>query len=367
MALADSGAFLSVNHIPPLPIPHGLEYPLGSRMHLGVVHPRLEARGRPFPRSPRSRSRVNLRVLRPLTRRPQGQPSPLQTPHGRPGVQGILPTARGQAPHGWPMVHHSMAPGFPIPRGCCLALSASLPIPCPVPLRPIPIPAQSSRPGDFRSHGAVVWPVPQPCPSPVPPSHPSSRVYTPPGRQQPRGAGPQDPHPSGDRFVLLARVAPIHSPSSAHSAHSPPPVPARIVRPLFPCHGTFGPPMFWHKNTACPGSCGLAGTPLHVPPLGLGGELCSVFRMLAPPAVLPSLTSSCIPPMAHCSSDVCPSPLMVEGPSSCCSPHTWLGRAAVCVICALGHAGWAAHVFHLRLCTRTQRVLCFFFWFAAVA
>ena len=30
IALADSGAFLSVNHIPPLPIPHGLEYALGS-------------------------------------------------------------------------------------------------------------------------------------------------------------------------------------------------------------------------------------------------------------------------------------------------------------------------------------------------
>ena len=73
IALADSGAFLSVNHSSPLPIPHGLEYPLGSQMHLGVVHPRLEARGRPFPRSPRSRSRVNLRVLRPLTRGPQGR------------------------------------------------------------------------------------------------------------------------------------------------------------------------------------------------------------------------------------------------------------------------------------------------------
>ena len=96
ISLANSGAFLSVNHIPPLPVPHGLEYPLGSRMHLGVVHPRLEARGRPFPRSPRSRSRVNLRVLRPLTWGPQGQPSPLRTPHGRPEVQGIfhLPLAR---------------------------------------------------------------------------------------------------------------------------------------------------------------------------------------------------------------------------------------------------------------------------------
>ena len=92
-----------------------------------------------------------------------------------------------------------------------------------------------------------------------------------------------------------------------------------------------------------------------------------MFCMLAPHAVLPSLTSSCIPPMADCPSDVCPSPLMAEGPSFCCSPHTWLRRAAVCVICALGHAGWAAHVIHLCLGTRTQRVLFFFFWFAAVA
>ena len=204
--------------------------------------------------------------------------------------------------------------------------------------------------------GRCVTPVPHPCPSPVPPSHPSSRVYTPLGCQQPRGAGPQDPHPSGDRFVLLAWVAPIHSPSSAQSAHSPPHVPVRVVWLLFPCHGTF---LFWHKNTACPGGCGLAGMPLHVPPLGLGRVLCSVFCMLTPPAVLPSLTSSCIPPMAHCPSGVCPSPLMAKGSSFCWSPHTWLARAALCVICALGHAGWAAHVFRPCLGTRTQRV--FFF------
>ena len=43
-------------------------------------------------------------------------------------------------------------------------------------------------------------------------SHPSSRVYTPPGRQQPCGAGPLDPHPSGDRFVCLARIAPLPPP-----------------------------------------------------------------------------------------------------------------------------------------------------------
>ena len=124
---------VSVNHIPSIPVPHGLEYPLGSRMHLGVVHRRLEARGRPFPRSPRSRSRVNLPVIRPLTRGPQGQPSPLRTPHGRPGVQGIFSTSRGQAPHGWPIVHHSMATGLPDPTGL-LHGAFGLPIPFPVPL-----------------------------------------------------------------------------------------------------------------------------------------------------------------------------------------------------------------------------------------
>ena len=60
-------------------------------------------------------------------------------------------------------------------------------------------------------------PVPRPWPNPpgclAAPSHPSSRVYTPPGRQQPRGAGPLDPHPSGDRFVRLARVAPLPLPT----------------------------------------------------------------------------------------------------------------------------------------------------------
>ena len=149
---------LSVNHIPPLPIPHGLEYPLGSRMHLHVVHPRLEARGQPFPRSPWARSRVNLRVLRSLTRGSQGQPSPQWTPHGRPGVQGIFPTSRGQDPHGWPMVQHSMVTGFQIPRGCCLALLVSSLTPCPIPLCLIPAPARSQRPMDSLPRRAVVRP-----------------------------------------------------------------------------------------------------------------------------------------------------------------------------------------------------------------
>ena len=68
---------------------------------------------------------MNQRVLRPLTRGPQGQPSPLRTPHSRPGVQGIFPTSCGQAPDGWPVVHHCMATAFCFPWGCCSVFSAS--------------------------------------------------------------------------------------------------------------------------------------------------------------------------------------------------------------------------------------------------
>ena len=152
---------------------------------------------RPLPRSPRSRSRVNLRVLGPLTREPEGQRSSLRTPHSPPGVQGIFLTSRGQAPDGWPMVHQSMATSFPIPRGCCLALSAILPCSvsfanphCPVPLCLIPSQAQSSRPAVSRSLGAVPQSLPHSFPGSIPSSDPSPRVYTPPGCQQPSGAGP---------------------------------------------------------------------------------------------------------------------------------------------------------------------------------
>ena len=81
---------------------------------------------------------------------------------------GIIPISRGQVPHGWPMVHHSMATGFPIPRGCCLALSASLPFPCPIPLRLIPAPARSKRPMDSLPLWAVVRPYPHALRRPVP-------------------------------------------------------------------------------------------------------------------------------------------------------------------------------------------------------
>ena len=281
-----------MNHIPSLSTPHGLEYPLGSRMHFGVVHPRLEARGPPFPRSPRSRSHVNLRVLRSLTRGPQGQLSPLGTPHGRPGVQGIFLTSRSQAPHGWPMVHHSMATGIPISRGCCVALSVSHLIPCsPLP-HPVtgPIPASSGFPF-LRGCCAA-------------PFHPSSCVYTPTGRQQPCGAGFLDPHPSEDRFGApstgLSLLAPAPFPCAA-SRHPPRPFP-RVPRPpgllgpscgpshtpfsapsplpSIPCFYPTGPPAsLWRGPT---GSASFLGT------VRVSSTVCSLTAPLRLGAVLPS-------------------------------------------------------------------------------
>ena len=135
----------TLNHIPPLPISHQLEYPLGSRMHLVVVHPRLGARGRPFPRSPRSRSHVNLSVLRPLTRGPHSPPSPLWTPHGRPEVQGIFLPSRGQAPHAW-LAHGSPLADDWFPNSTGLLLGAICPpsFPSSQP-RNVPFPFATSR------------------------------------------------------------------------------------------------------------------------------------------------------------------------------------------------------------------------------
>ena len=105
-------------------------------------------------------------------------------------------------------------------------------------------------------------PVPRPRSHPLgccaAPSHPSSRVYTPPGRQQPCGAGPLDPHPSRDRFVRLARVARLLPPPVTPV---PPPIAHRLGRaPLRP--GCFNPrrlfvvfsPLPWTLQSVAPGS-----------------------------------------------------------------------------------------------------------------
>ena len=118
--------------------------------------------------------------------------TPFPAPSPCPCIPSLYP---GRAPATlwrWPSGPSSFQGPF---RG----LLVSLPIPCPIPLCLIPPPSLS--------------PVPRPWPNPpgclAAPFHPSPRVYTPPGRQQPCGAGPLDPHPSGDRFVRLPRVAPL--------------------------------------------------------------------------------------------------------------------------------------------------------------
>ena len=113
----------------------------------------------------------------------------------------------------------------PIPLGCCAAPSHPSSRVYPPPDRQQPCgvgPLDPHPSGDRFVRLARVapfppfFPVPRPRPNPLgccaAPSPPSSPVYTPPGRQQPCGAGPLDPHPSGDRFVRPARVAPLPPP-----------------------------------------------------------------------------------------------------------------------------------------------------------
>ena len=170
-----------------------------------------------------------------------------------PNPTGLLLRAFGLPSHPMslsPLPHPGTGPfpasrGLPIPSNRCVALAGR-----PSPSRPLfPSSRVYTPPGrqqpcgagplDLRPSGdrfvrlARVAPSPPPPLSPVPrplpnppgrgaaPSRPSSRVYTPPGRQQPCGAGPLDPHPSGDRFVRLARVAPL-----------PPPPPTPVPPPM---------------------------------------------------------------------------------------------------------------------------------------
>ena len=158
-----------------------------------------------------------------------------------PNPMGLLLGAFGLPAHPMshsPLPHPGSGPfpashGLPTPSGRCVALATRPSPPRPIvpssrvytppgrlqpcgagPLEPLPS-------GDRFVRLARVAPFPPPSLSPVPRprpkslgcraarSHPSSRVYTPPGRQQPCGAGPLDPHSSGDRFVRLARVAPF--------------------------------------------------------------------------------------------------------------------------------------------------------------
>ena len=129
------------------------------------------------------------------------------------------------------------------------------------------------------------------------PLFPSSRVYTPPGRQQPCGAGPLDPLPSGDRFVRLPQVAPFSPPPLSQVPH-PPPVPLGCcAAPSHPSSRVYTPP---GRQQPC------GTSPLDPHPVG------DRFVRLAQVAPLPPLSPSLVPPGSR------PSPL---GPS-CGSRHT---------------------------------------------
>ena len=130
--------------------------------------------------------------------------------------------------------------------------------------------------------------VPRPPSNPLgccaPPSHPSFCVYTPPDRQQPCGAGPLDPHQSGDPFVRLARVAPLPPPPLTPV---PPPIAHRLGRaPLRLGYSNPGrlfvvfSPLPRTLQSVAPGS------PLDDPAQGLGP--CST-----PPLMLQSGASFC--------------------------------------------------------------------------
>ena len=193
--------------------------------------------------------------------------------------------------------------GLPTPSGRCVALATRPSPPRPLvpsscvytpPGRLLPCGAGPLEPlpsGDRFVRLALVALFPPPSLSPVPrprpnplgcraaPSHPSYRVYTPPGRQQPCGAGPLDPHLSGDRFVRLARVAPFPPPS---------PVPRPRPNPLGCCAAPSHPSSRVYTPMGRQQTCG-AG-PLDPHPSG------DRFVRLARVAPLPPPPLSPVPP-----------------------------------------------------------------------
>ena len=212
----------------------------------------------PFPAShglPTPLGRCGALATRPSPPRPLVPSSRVYTPLGRQQPRGVGPL--DPLPSGDRFVRLARVAPFPPPSlslpprprpnplGCCAAPSQPSSRVFTPPGRQQPCGAGPLDPhpsGDRFVHLPRVAPfppfshVPRPRSNPLgccaAPSHPSSRVYTPPGRQQPCGAGPMDPLPSGDRFVRLARVAPLPPPPLTPV---PPPIAHRLGRaPLCP-------------------------------------------------------------------------------------------------------------------------------------
>ena len=192
----------------------------------------------PFPAShglPTPSGRCVALATRPSPPRPLVPSSRVYTPLGRLQPCGAGPLV--PLPSGYRFVHLARVASFPppslspVPRprpdplGCRAAPShpssrVYTPLgrqqPCGAgQLDPHPSGDRSvrlARVAPFPPFSPVLRPWPNPLGCCAAPSHPSSRVYTPAGRQQPCGTGPLDPHPSGDRFLRLARVAPLRPP-----------------------------------------------------------------------------------------------------------------------------------------------------------
>ena len=193
------------------------------------------------------------------------------------------------------------------------------------------------------SHSSMPHPVTGPfsasCGLPTPsgccaaPSHPPSRVYTPPGRQQPCGAGPLDSCLSGDRFVRLARVAPFPPPPLS-PVQCPRPITRfpRRPRPLGPSCGSSHTPL----SVLSPFPCIPVSFPGRLQPSGAGpaDPLPSRDRFACLALVAP------FPPPSAC--EVCslqdlwwvplPGP---RAPHYPCLSRTWSPVAVVIVLCCL--------------------------------
>ena len=104
-------------------------------------------------------------------------------------------------------------------------------------------------------------------PSPPRPLVPASRVYAPPGRLLPCGAGPLGPLPSRDRFVPLARVAPFPPPSLSPVPRPWPNPPGCLAAPSHPSSRVYTPPGRQQPRRGPTGSSSIRG-PFRAPSTG---------------------------------------------------------------------------------------------------
>ena len=217
---------------------------------------------------------------------------------------GPFLTSRGQAPHGWPMVHQSMATGLPIQRGCCS--TSYFPLPHPVTHLGL-LPASRAFPfscsccatlATLSSWSRPLFPSLIPCFYPTGP--PATLWRGPTGFSSIRGpfCAPCTGRSLPALFCLggLFPSGPVGGPSSW----------PRIRFPHYPClFPTWSPAFFFPRSTRGPSSAPFAPTRSPVP-----SSLCAVRPQAVPCGfvlrfffvVCPPLFSLCV----SCLVDSCP-------------------------------------------------------------